>query len=87
MIKGINRNMIVVRTGKRSGFEAVLFIPRRGGKGRDDLLREANRIIADSGAWKKRRTRASVAQRLLWAFGGVLAGAGSAVAVCLLLLL
>ena len=87
MIKGINRNMIVVRPGKRSGFEAVLFIPRRESRGREDLLREANRIISDSVAWKKRRVQPSAWQKLLWAFGGLLVGAGLAVAVCLLLLL
>ena len=86
MIKGINRNMIVVRTGRRSCFEAVLFIPRRGVKERDDMLKEANRIVADS--CKKRTKRAavmSVAQRLLWALGGAMVGAVVSVCLCVLL--
>ena len=88
MIKGINRNVIVVRTGRRSAFEAVLFIPRRGIKGRDDMLREANKIVANSGADKRRRTALlSVAQRLLWVLCGAVIGAGGAVAVCLMFLL
>lgn len=50
MLKGINRNVIVVRSDRGSRFEAVYFVMKKGGGGdKSDMLKEANRIIGDSG--------------------------------------
>lgn len=46
MLKGVNRSVLVVRTGKNSNFEAVYFMLRRGNTAEpQDIVREANKII------------------------------------------
>lgn len=86
MLKGINKNVIVVNTDKGSKFEAVYFVLKKGaGTERGEILKEANRIINDSIVSKrggKRRLRA-VLLYSLWAVIGAIVSAG----VCLMLLL
>ena len=48
MLKGVNRNVIVVRGGRNSRFETVYFVVKKGiASGKDDIVKEANRIIVD----------------------------------------
>ena len=50
MLKGAQKQMIVVRTGDSRYFDEAYFVLRRGaetGKGRRDLLAEANRILGE----------------------------------------
>ncbi len=82
MLKGINRNVIVVRTDANSKFEAVYFVLRKGGaQERADIVREANGIINDSGA------RRSVPRRRLrtvfLVVGSAMLGATLSFLVCL----
>ena len=50
MLKGINRNVIVVRGNGRSRFETVYFIMKRGfSSEKKELADEAQRLISDSG--------------------------------------
>ena len=48
MLKGVNRNVIVVRGGRNSRFETVYFVVKKGiASGKEDIVKEANRIIVD----------------------------------------
>lgn len=50
MLKGLNRNVIVVKGNGRSRFETVYFIMKRGSSSsKKDLADEAQRLIGDSG--------------------------------------
>ncbi|MBE6577714.1 MAG: hypothetical protein E7653_06205 [Ruminococcaceae bacterium] len=83
MLKGINRNVIVVRTEPNSKFEAVYFVLRKGGASeRADVVKEANKIINDSGA-HKRYVRRGLRTALLVACSAIL-GAVLSLLVCLL---
>ena len=56
MLKGVNRNVIVVHGDKSSRFEAVYMIMKKGtGASETDILREANRLVVESGMTVKRR--------------------------------
>ena len=49
MLKGLNRNVIVVKGNARSRFETVYFIMKKGASSaKKDLADEAQRLIADS---------------------------------------
>ncbi len=78
MLKGVNRNVIVVTADANSRFESVYFVLKRG-EARDsaDLLKEANRIIAESGLSRKpiRKKRRFVLAFALGGFSGVILGA------------
>ena len=88
MIKGINRNIIVVKMGRNSCFEAVFFVPKKGGTDKRDILCEANRIIADSDARNGKKPRGRwILPRLTWLLSGFLLGAGGAAIVCVCLLM
>lgn len=87
MIKGSQKQLIVLRTGDSRYFDEAYFVLRREVEAercdRGDLLREANRIVEESriGSGRKRR----VPVRFLSFAVGILCGAGVAVLVCLLL--
>ncbi len=50
MLKGVNRNVLVVRADKNSRFESVYFVMKKGNSAeRADVIKEANRIITQSG--------------------------------------
>ena len=88
MLKGAQKQMIVVRTGDSRYFDEAYFILRRevppGGTGRAELLREANRILEESGI---ERVPSEKKRRPWLLFGaGLLSGAG-VLALLLLLLL
>ncbi len=80
MLKGVNRNVIVVRGDKGSRFEAVYMIMKKGTAASDtDILKEANKLVASSGMTVKRRL-----PPWLWAGVGALGGALTASAVWLM---
>lgn len=59
MIRGINRQMIIIKTEKSSIFEAAYFLVRPDAApraSRDEMVSEANRIISDSNFSAKRRS-------------------------------
>lgn len=89
MIKGAQKQMIVLRTGDSRYFDEAYFVLRREVKPRrsshDEMIREANRILAESGldiqAPKRKIGRG------VWMFlSGIFCGGGVAVLVCLLLI-
>ena len=76
MLKGYQRQMIVMRTEGGSLFEAAYFILRREQVGAkdSDMLQEANRLIHEGGGYVARRAGERRARRL-WAFlAGMLIG-------------
>ncbi|MBQ9112751.1 MAG: hypothetical protein IJY08_04135 [Clostridia bacterium] len=86
MLKGINRNVIVVRTDRKSRFEAVYFVLKKGGAAdKADMVKEANRIISESGMTDRpRRRKVKTALCLICA---ALLGASAGVGACLVLFL
>ena len=54
MLKGVNRNVIVMRTDRSSRFEAIYFVVKRGHvRNKADVLKEASRIVEDSETLEK----------------------------------
>lgn len=88
MIRGAQKQMLVVRTGGSRYFDGAYFVlrrelPRRG-EGREDILREANRILEESGLDPRPPRRCRRGWLLFGA--GLLVGAGIALGMLLLLL-
>ncbi len=88
MIKGAQKQMIVVRTGDSRYFDEAYFVLRREVKPkrstRDEMLKEANRILEESGIDLPKRKR--LPRGLLLFFAGILCGVVAAVLACLLLM-
>lgn len=86
MIKGAQKQMLVIRTGGSRYFDEAYFILRRElprqGAARSDILKEANRILEESGVEQGGRVR----HRRSWLYfaGGILCGALLATLLCLL---
>lgn len=60
MLKGINRNVIVVRGNGRSRFETVYFIMKKGfASEKKELADEVQRLISDSGLVSARKKHLS----------------------------
>ena len=85
MLKGINRNIIVVRTPRTSRFEAAYFILKKEKKSecKEKLLEEANRMIIRGERAKKKRAR--WIGSALWFLAGAALGAGTAIVISLLI--
>ena len=86
MLKGINRNVIIVRTPRSSGFEAAYFVLKREKRvqSEEKLIEEANKLIAKGERAKKKKR--GVARAILWfAIGLVLGAAGALLAYSILL--
>ena len=84
MIKGCQREMIVMQTGDSPLFESAYFILRRQKppRGKTDMLAEANRIIGMGSGYLQGRRRRT---RCLWLFLlGFLCGAAVLALVVLL---
>ena len=87
MIKGAQKQMIVLKTSASRYFEEAYFVLKSDLKpnkrDRTDLLTEANRILKESESVRggKRRKKRGWA----WFMIGLLLGAATAVAICLLL--
>lgn len=90
MLKGAQKQMIVVRTGDSKYFDEAYFVLRRGvesGRGhRSDLLSEANRILGECENAKRGRGCRRGRGRLFFLLG-LLSGLLCAAAVLLPLLL
>lgn len=87
MLKGSRRQLIVVRTGGSRYFDEAYFILRRemdaSKTGREDILREANRILQESiPECKRKRRRLALPVSFLL---GLLIGGGCVALLCLLL--
>ena len=89
MIKGAQKQMIVVRTGNSRYFDEAYFVLRREVRApkhaKGELLAEADRILRESTLPVRPRRGRRLPS--LWLFvGGVLLGGGVAVLICLLVL-
>ncbi len=88
MMKGAQRQMIVVKTGDSRYFDEAYFVLRRelGARGpRRDMLCEANRILEESEPEEHVRKRRLSRAWLLF-LGGLVCGGGVALVLCLLFL-
>ena len=87
MIKGSQKQMIVVRTGNSRYFDEAYFVLRRDIKPerreQNDMLSEANRILKESETVRPVKKSRKLRQFLLFALG-LLLGAAVAVGICLL---
>ena len=81
MVKGINKQMVVLRLDSNSMYEGACFIlkneVRAKGETDKDMLAEANRIVSGMGLSKKGRVKASRAMRFLTVFMLLLVGAAA----------
>ena len=86
-MRGVNKNVMVVKTEKGSRFEAVYFVLKNGYFGnRGDVLREANRIVGNIGISPQRQKGREFFIRLFFLVGGVIFGAVVGCGICTLLL-
>ncbi len=87
MIKGSQKQMIVLRTSSSRYFDEAYFVLRREVSHRrgsnTDLLREAERILDENGMSARRPPKRS--RSVIWFFSGLFLG-GGATALLLLLL-
>ena len=90
MIKGAQKQMIVVRTEDSLYFDEAYFVLRReiGEKSasRRDIITEANRILEESGETSCRRTGMKKRRGAVWFLLGILCGCGIALLLWWLLL-
>lgn len=83
MIKGLNKQMVVLKLEGNRLYESACFVVRRDiEKRRDeekDMLREANRILEEMAVGKDKKKRGRLKRFLLWTLTlavGVLVGFG-----------
>ncbi len=83
MIKGCQREMIVLQTKKSPLFESAYFVLRLGYRpaAKGDMLAESNRIIGEGREYlrKRRKHRRALYFLLGFALGGLLFGGGAAI--------
>ena len=88
VIRGIQRQTVVMRTQESPCFEEVHFFLRSSYAtdiGENDILREADRILAESGLFPERRRRKGRRGRAILCFlVGLLTGTGGTLLVWLL---
>ncbi len=89
MIKGAQKQMIVIRTGSSRYFDEAYFVLRKEVKERrpshTDMLTEANRILEESDPTPRPRNKRSARGVLLF-LAGILCGGMGAVLFCVFLL-
>ena len=89
MVKGAQKQMIVVRTGNSRYFDEAYFVLRRNVKvprgERDEMISEANRILQDCDL-SHRAPRRKIKRGIILFFSGLLCGGLAAVLCCLLIL-
>lgn len=87
MLKGCQRELIVLQTQKSALFESAYFVLRREKRceRKEDLLAEANRIISEGSEYfNRRRTRGGrLRVFLIGAMLGFLLGGGILATICL----
>ena len=86
MIRGCQREMIVLQTKESALFESAYFVLRRGcdASARGDMLAESNRIIGEGRQYLQKRQKW---RRRLPFFCGFLAGGAVACVIALIILL
>ena len=84
MLKGCQREMILLQTKESEMFECADFVLRRGRGGSEggDMMAEAHRILGEGGYVSPRRR---VRVRWLWFLLGCLLGAGVFALSCLII--
>ena len=89
MIKGTQKQMIVLRTGESRYFDEAYFVLRREIKAqrseKDEMISEANRILRDCGL-SPRPPRKRISRGVCFFLSGILCGGAVAALVCLLIL-
>ncbi len=90
MIKGAQKQMIVVRTGDSRYFDEAYFVLRREIKNpkgkRNDMLLEANRILEETAPDTNRGRFGRLSRNILLFLAGILCGSAVAVLVFVLIL-
>ena len=91
MIKGINKQMVVMRLDGNSIYEGACFILKNEKRGKDeadkDMLAEANRIVLEASERKKRKPKGSRLARFFAACGIFLIGTAAGFCLSLLFIL
>lgn len=86
MLKGLNRSVIVVRTDRKSRFEAIYFVLKKGSASdKGDIIKEANQIISDTGYINTAKKHLPPVRSLLLLLGGAVIGALCTTVVALIL--
>ena len=74
MVKGAQKQMVVLKINDSEVFEEAYFVVRRGaGNIRMDMLSEANRIVEECGVRRKKNMKVSI-RSLVFAVASFLAG-------------
>lgn len=88
MIKGAQKQMIVIRTGDSRYFDEAYFVLRREIKStkskQDDMLLEANKILEEAAPSEKKGRFRHLVRNLLPFAAGILCGGAVAVLIFLL---
>ncbi len=91
MLKGAQKQMIVIRTGDSRYFDEAYFVLRRevpvGRETQNDMIREANRILRQSEPESGRVRRGGRRRGWLLFLSGLISGIAATAGVVLLLLL
>ena len=89
MIKGAQKQMIVIRTGNSRYFDEAYFVLRREIRGnkqeKTDMLAEANRILEEHDLQTGGKPRKRLPRGVLFFLSGILCGAAVALLLGLLL--
>ena len=89
MIKGAQKQMIVVRTGDSRYFDEAYFVLRREIKSRrsahNDMLTEANRILLENGMEPTACNKRRLPRGILLFLAGILCGGLVAALICFLM--
>ena len=77
MLKGYQRKLVMIRTGRSKIFESAFFILRSGSVSlpQDEMVNEAKRLIEECNLPRKRAKKLSFKHVLLSFFLGLLLGA------------
>ena len=91
MLKGAQKQMIVIRTGDSRYFDEAYFVLRRevpgGRETQNDMIREANRILRQSEPESGRARRGGRRRGWLLFLGGLVSGIAATLVTVLLLIL
>ncbi len=89
MLKGIQKNMILVKLPRSSYFESAYFVLRSLGKEARpaEMVKEANKIIAESGLFAQKKGPSLRRERIAFFIYGALCGAFSVAVLWLIFLI
>ena len=90
MIKGAQKQLIVIRTGNSRYFDEAYFVLRREVKTRrrlnHDILEEANRILEEHAPYNCETRKKKLSRSTAFFLLGLLCGIASTFFICLLIL-